>query len=142
MPFSHGPDDQLDTSVVNNNLELSAIAPCVALPTSSGEYATMWEYNGSGVFYGFGADFNSEKIWIRLTVDSKTVFEFDCRILQDMKEAALYITPGVHWDDKIFYFQPPDALSFSQHIKIEAKATDNNSNRCLERLATTIYKET
>lgn len=45
------------------------------VPLASGSYTTVYSYSGSGLLYGFNAEFNNSGIIIRLQIDGETIFE-------------------------------------------------------------------
>lgn len=116
-------------------------------------YTTIFSHSGSGKLFGFIADFNSDSIRVRLTIDSSdVVFELTLSQVEDLKSAGTICDEDDGAADLLGGFinktrgnklnvNFPCPIAFSSEVKIEAQRT-GSTDKTLERRLVFISKET
>lgn len=103
--------------------------------TAGAAYATMYTRSGSGLFFGFQADFNSALVSIKLTLDSDVIFEHtitDLKTLQFNDTGTTRFQLGGWWGTvgNTIDFSPKHGIPYATTVLIEIKRTDatNHAN--------------
>ena len=119
----------------------------VTLPRSTESFTSVYNYSGSGALSGFTVQFNSDNVIARLDVDSRTIFELDCAVLEDLIAHGSDSNGGkfswVDWNKNknTIRFYPRHDLSFASEVKIMCKANSNSNKREMCAYLVDIVKE-
>lgn len=118
----------------------------VDLPRNSEGYTTIYSYSGSGKLSSLAIDFNSDNVYVKLTVDSNTIFEIDCDFLDDITSNDYMAVNNLGWlgfetVENRLNFKPTYPINFSSEVKIEAKANSQSNGRDMTGYIVDIIKE-
>ena len=81
---------------------------------------------GAGTFCGMQLDFNSNNVWVKLTIDNNEVFELKMTDINSIQpsgknmDSKICNMMRVHGGNK-FEYAPKNTLVYTDSIKIEAK---------------------
>lgn len=116
------------------------------IPRQNETHDVAYTYSGKGFLHGFALEFNSEKVEVKLTVDSEVIFDIDCGSLMEalpnnMKDTKVISSISFDKGKDIFSVEFPGDMLFSESVLIEVRANYNNPSRKLERQYVFISKE-
>lgn len=110
-------------------------------------YNTIYNYSGSGKFYSFTVDFNSDKVLVEFSVDGHTIFSVDCDELESISDSeygSAYSRLGwLSWNKQsnTLKFEPKYALRYTTSVEIKAKANSNSGSRDMTGYLVDMVKE-
>lgn len=129
--------------MIDKKLRIVASDSGIDLNSYSSGFTTVYSYSGEGQLVGFSLDFDSDNIICKLEIDSNTIFELDCSILdrlfsEDWKVEKL----GIGWDSSAnrLTFSSPNLL-FRSNFTISAKANTTTTSRDCDRYLISYTKE-
>lgn len=114
--------------------------------TASSSYSTLWTRSGSGKLFGFAIDYNSDYVWVKLTIDGEAepAFEVTLQQVEDMQaysgggcDDSSSTTMGIcgffkKASGNKFYFCPPCPIAYETSVLIEHKRS-SGSNKTATR---------
>lgn len=132
----------------SKNYRLDTSFTKIDLPTSSSSYLDIYSYSGTGLLNGFVMDFNSDRVLVRLEVDSQQVFEIDCDDLESYvddtgKGGGGEFGCALKWNkskDQISFWSS-NPICFTTSVKIQAKANSDSSSRDMNAYAVEVQKD-
>lgn len=97
--------------------------------TAGSAYSTIYTRSGTGLFFGFQADFNSAKVRLRLTIDSGQIFEItleDLKLFQFNDTSTTRMQMGGFWATvgNTIDFSTKYAIPYTTSITIEMQRSD------------------
>lgn len=103
--------------------------------TVGSAYSTLYTRTGTGLFFGFQADFNSANVRLRLTIDSGVIFTItvaDLKLFQFNDTTTTRTQMGGFWTTigNTVDFSSRFAIPYSSSILIEMQRSDatNHTN--------------
>lgn len=113
----------------------------IDLPRQSIGYAEVYRHDGTGSLYGFTMDFNSDNIFVKLTIDDNQIFEINFAGIEEMN-IGTKTGRWVNWSSatNVLVFDPYGPISFSSSVVIEAKANQETSAYDMSRYMVDISK--
>lgn len=126
---------------MGNNLRIEFDDTDISI-TSETVYAELYSYSGTGNFIGAVWDFDSNKVKIRLTVDSAVIFDLK---FQDIEDIARFGGNKNGQDRDIrgmfrigesdrLEFCPPCPIKFSSNVTVDAIKTSSSSKKLKEKM--------
>lgn len=114
--------------------------------TAGSGYTTAYSYSGTGKFFGFVFDYNSDQVRTKLTIDGNVIFELSMDEIE-----ALQSFDGDGCDDSQdtgngvcgfikksagnrLNFCPPCAIKYTSEVKIEIKRTGSSSKKLKDQI--------
>lgn len=117
---------------ITNKLRIRTSVSNINLPNTNA-YQTLYTRSGTGLFFGFQADFNSANVNVRLTIDGGVVFTLkiaDIKLFQfndtsttRMQMGGFLATVGNTLD-----FSSRFAIPYASTVLLEAAASDSNAH--------------
>lgn len=97
--------------------------------TAGSAYSTLYTRSGTGLFFGFQADFNSAKVRLRLTIDSGQIFEItveDLKLYQFNDTSTTRTQAGSFWTTigNTIDFSSKFAIPYTSSVLIEMQRSD------------------
>ncbi len=120
------------------------------LPKSTSSYLEVYSYTGSGKFISAFLNFNSENVYVKITIDGEELFEMDMDALHDAfptggEDGLSSAMPcGIRWDRQrdVFYFCPSCPIVYTSSVSIECRANTPVKSRDLTSYFIQLTKET
>lgn len=122
--------------------------------TADANYSSAYSYIGSGKLFGFTLDYNSDYVWVKLTIDgTETIFELTLQQIEDLQayssggcDDSSNTTEGLcgflkKASGNRLYFKPPCAITYDSEVKIEHKRS-TSSSKTLTASLVILTKET
>lgn len=121
---------QLVPTITNKFRVRYSIAPAVV----GAAYSTIYTRSGTGLFFGFQADFNSAKVYLKLTIDSGQIFEIT---IEDLKKFQFNDTSTTRTQAGNFWttigntvdFSSKFAIPYNTDVTIEMKRSDGSNHQ-------------
>jgi len=127
---------------LDNKLDILASDTKIDLPSINSAHQVIYSYSGNGSLIGFSLKLNSEKVFVRLVVDSVEIMDLDCAILKDFDQEKNILGCLISWEkeNKIFRFCADKGLSYSSSVSIEARANQNRTDKDMKAYIVEIVK--
>jgi len=138
--------ENMGSPVLSSKTRVDWSATTINLPALSSPYATIYSYTGSGKLCSFILEFNSDDIFVKLTIDgTEVIFEMDCEELEKLTEGEERLHPFLTWvddDSKRIIFDPDFPILYNSSVLIEAKCHKESTSKDLKRYIVHLTKET
>lgn len=139
-----------ECATMSNDFKIEYSGTNITMPSS---YATIYSYSGSGKFYGFALDFNSDSVRVKLEVDGNEVFALT---LDEVEGIQAFSSSGC--DDNSgtasglcdmlkkasgnrLYFTPKCPIAYSTTVTISGQRS-GSSNKTLDKQMVFLEKTT
>ena len=118
----------------------------ISLPNFASGYGDIYSYSGSGEFYEFIINPDSESIWIALEIDGAVCFEVHLAVLEDIGTSSSSVPPayamfGYNDVSHALRFSPRYPITFNTSLKIVGKADSSTTSRDIEEYFIVIRNE-
>lgn len=139
MSGGGNPADSPGCATISSKLRIEHDSSDINVTDS---YVTLYNYSGSGKFFGTVLDFNSNKVKVRLTVDGEQIFDLK---FQDIEDIARF-GANKNGDDRDmcgFFrvgqadrleFCPPCAIKYDSSVLIEAVRTTSSTKKLTDKI--------
>lgn len=102
--------------------------------TAGSAYSTIYTRTGTGLFFGFQADFNSANVRLRLTIDGGQIFEItmaDIKLFQFNDTSTTRMQMGGFWATvgNTVDFSTKYAIPYTSSITIEMQRSDGTNHQ-------------
>lgn len=117
---------------ITNKLRIRLSVAATTLPATNA-FVTLYTRTGTGLFFGFQADFNSQNVNVRMTLDSGVIFTLkiaDVKLMQFNDTSTTRVQSGAFLTTigNTFDFSSRFAIPYTTSVLIEAAATDGTAH--------------
>lgn len=140
--------DNVGCPTISDKLKIEHDGTDIIITSS---YVTLYNYSGSGKLFGMALDFNSNRVKIKLTVDSNVIFDLPFQTIEDIARFGGGSDKGSNRDLCGFFrigasdrieFCPPCPMAYDSQILVEAVRYNTSTNRKLTEKMVFLTKET